>query len=154
MSAKAYTPYIGLVRRAAALLLDLALLSFLSSLLGWILIQQYPDAEAVMRSLSVMLTPLILPLLVLMWWRFQGAPGALLLGQRIVDARSGGRPQLWQVIVRLLGCVLAALPLGLGFLWMLWDTRRQGWHDKLAHTLVVEDDDSRLTLEQLAEAYR
>lgn len=154
MSAKAYTPYIGLVRRAAALLLDLALLSFLSSLLGWLLIQQYPDAEAVMHSLGAMLTPLVLPLLVLLWWRFQGAPGALLLGQRIVDARSGGRPRLWQVLMRLLGCVLAALPLGLGFLWMLWDTRRQGWHDKLACTLVVEDDDSRLTLQQLAEAHR
>lgn len=154
MSAKAHTPYIGLVRRTAALLLDLALLAFLSSLLGWVLIQHYPDAEAVARSLGALLVPFSLPVLILLWWRFQGAPGALLLGQRIVDARSGGRPRLWQALVRLLGCVLAALPLGLGFFWMLWDTRRQGWHDKLARTLVVEDDDSRLTLEQLAEAHR
>ncbi len=25
----------------------------------------------------------------------------------------------------------------LGFLWMLWDKKAQGWHDKIAGTLVV-----------------
>lgn len=154
MSAKPYTPYIGFVRRAAAVLLDLLLLSFLSSLLGWLLIQEYPDAEAVMRSASAVLVPLLPVLMVVLWWRFQGTPGKLLLGCRIVDARTGGHPRLWQALVRLLGCVLSALPLGLGFLWIIWDRRHQGWHDKLARTLIVEDDDSRLTLKQLAEAYR
>jgi uncharacterized RDD family membrane protein YckC len=28
---------------------------------------------------------------------------------------------------------------GLGFLWALWDNKQQGWHDKLAGTLVVKD---------------
>ena len=31
------------------------------------------------------------------------------------------------------------LPLGLGYLWMLWDRRRQTWQDKLGGTLVVRD---------------
>lgn len=149
-----YTPYIGLARRLAAVLLDLLLVSFLSSLLGWLLMLQYPDAEALIGSASNVLTLLAVPMIVFMWWRFQGTPGKLLLGFRIVDARTGGRPRLWQVMVRLLGFFLSALPLGLGFLWMLWDKRHQSWHDKLARTLVVEDDESRLTLTQLAEASR
>lgn len=154
MSAKAYTPYIGLARRGAAVLLDLLLVSFLSSLLGWLLMLQYPDAEALIESAGNTLSLLAVPTIIVLWWRFQGTPGKLLLGYRIVDARSGGRPRLWQVCVRLLGCVVSALPLGLGFLWMIWDRRHQGWHDKLARTLVVEDDDSRLTLRQLASAYQ
>ena len=32
---------------------------------------------------------------------------------------------------------IAALPCGLGLLWMLWDPESQGWHDKLAGTYVV-----------------
>lgn len=35
-------------------------------------------------------------------------------------------------------CVLLAiLPLGIGVLWVIIDDRRQGWHDKLAHTCVI-----------------
>lgn len=154
MSAAAYIPYVGLARRGAAVLLDFVLLSFLLSLVGWLILLGYPDAEAVIRSTSAVLLPLIAPSIALLWWCCQGTPGKLLLGCRVVDARSGGRPHVWQVIVRLLGYAVSALPLGLGFLWMLWDRRRQGWHDKLARTVIVEDDDSALTLAQLAGAAR
>jgi uncharacterized RDD family membrane protein YckC len=39
---------------------------------------------------------------------------------------------------RYFGRWLSALPLALGYLWMLWDPRKQTWHDKLARTLVVK----------------
>ena len=93
---------------------------------------------------------LTVPVIALLWWLFQGTPGKLLLGIRIVDARDGGRLRLWQVLVRLLAYALSALPLGLGFIWILWDKRQQGWHDKLARSVVVEDDESRLSLQQLS----
>ena len=32
---------------------------------------------------------------------------------------------------------MAILPMGLGVLWVIVDDRRQGWHDKLAHTCVI-----------------
>jgi uncharacterized RDD family membrane protein YckC len=31
----------------------------------------------------------------------------------------------------------SAIPLYLGFLWMLWDNKKQTWHDKAAGTVVV-----------------
>jgi uncharacterized RDD family membrane protein YckC len=37
----------------------------------------------------------------------------------------------------LVGYPLSMLGFFLGFLWMLWDPRQQGWHDKLAGTIVV-----------------
>lgn len=34
---------------------------------------------------------------------------------------------------------LSGLPLYLGYAWMLWDSQRQGWHDKTAGTLVLDE---------------
>ena len=40
-------------------------------------------------------------------------------------------------IRHLIGYPLSTLSFFLGFLWMLWDPLQQGWHDKLARTIVV-----------------
>jgi uncharacterized RDD family membrane protein YckC len=63
----------------------------------------------------------------------------MLLGLRIVDAEDGSAPGMRALVLRYLGYLVAALPLCLGYLWMLWDPRRQGWHDKMARTVVVRD---------------
>jgi uncharacterized RDD family membrane protein YckC len=63
--------------------------------------------------------------------------GKRLLGIRIitVDQR---RPTTKQIALRhLLGYPISSAAFALGFLWLLWDRRQQGWHDKLAGTLVV-----------------
>ncbi|HZS07274.1 MAG TPA: RDD family protein [Blastocatellia bacterium] len=63
--------------------------------------------------------------------------GKRILGIRVVR-RDGGPLGYREVIVRLLvGYPLALLSFGLGFLWALWDQKQQGWHDKLAGTVVV-----------------
>jgi len=30
------------------------------------------------------------------------------------------------------------LTIGLGYFWVIWDKRKQGWHDKLANTVVIQ----------------
>jgi hypothetical protein len=40
-------------------------------------------------------------------------------------------------IVRALASLLSLLPLGLGFLWILFDPQRQTWHDKISGSVVV-----------------
>ena len=42
-----------------------------------------------------------------------------------------------QSIGRYLAYFLSTLPFGLGLLWVAWDPKKQGWHDKLAGTVVV-----------------
>ena len=59
------------------------------------------------------------------------------LGVRIVDAADGGRPDTAQFIGRYVASVLSLLALGLGYFWIVVDPRKQGWHDKLAGTVVV-----------------
>jgi len=74
----------------------------------------------------------------LLFWTFRSAtPGKMLLGARIVDARSGGKPSFAQLVVRYLGYFVSVVPFCLGLLWVAWDPRKQGFHDKLARTVVV-----------------
>jgi uncharacterized RDD family membrane protein YckC len=63
--------------------------------------------------------------------------GMRILGIFIV--RVDGRPfTMKQAALRhLVGYPLSTATFFLGFLWMLWDPRQQGWHDKLARTIVV-----------------
>jgi uncharacterized RDD family membrane protein YckC len=71
------------------------------------------------------------------FWAVLGeTPGDMLLGLRIVRT-DGKRMNLRRALLRYVGCLLAALPLFLGFLWILVDERRQGWHDKIAGTYVL-----------------
>ena len=70
------------------------------------------------------------------FWVLAGqTPGKVVLGLSVV--RVDGRPlRPRAAVVRWLGYWLSGI-LFLGYLWILVDDRRQGWHDKLAGTLVV-----------------
>ncbi|MEW6129456.1 MAG: RDD family protein [Acidobacteriota bacterium] len=64
------------------------------------------------------------------------------IGMRIIGIQiiyNNGRPFTIKgaLIRHLIGYPLSMLAGFLGFLWMLWDPRQQGWHDKLAKTIVV-----------------
>lgn len=70
-------------------------------------------------------------------WKLRGTTiGGIICNLRVV--RTDGRDIEWETaIVRALGCFLSAIPLGLGFFWMAFDSNRQTWHDKIAGTVVV-----------------
>jgi uncharacterized RDD family membrane protein YckC len=65
--------------------------------------------------------------------------GGMILGMRVV--RLDGRPMDRNVaLVRALTAILSLFSLGLGWLWAVWDERRQTWHDRLAGTVLIRDD--------------
>jgi uncharacterized RDD family membrane protein YckC len=74
---------------------------------------------------------------VLFWMYRQATPGKMAISARIVDAQTGGRPSNAQLIGRYFAYYLSMLPFCLGFVWVAFDPRKQGWHDKLAGTVVV-----------------
>lgn len=78
-----------------------------------------------------------------MWLLVDKTLGQALLGLRVL--RTDGRPlTLGPAVRRVLGYYISFLALFLGFLWVLVDDRRQGWHDKIADTIVVYDWEARL----------
>jgi len=70
-------------------------------------------------------------------WALRGTTlGGLVCGLKIVRA-DGSRFTWVAALVRALGGFVAMLPFGLGFFWVAIDSDRQGWHDKIAGTVVV-----------------
>ena len=80
---------------------------------------------------------------VLFWVSKQATPGKMAVSAKVVDARTGNTLSVGQAIGRYLGYCLSILPLGLGIFWVAFDARKQGWHDKLAGTVVVRSKASR-----------
>ncbi len=72
------------------------------------------------------------------FWILKSATiGKMLVKVKIVDAKTGEPASPLQCVIRYLGYIVSGLALGLGFLWVAFDKRKQGWHDKIARTLVV-----------------
>ena len=74
---------------------------------------------------------------ILFWFAKQATPGKMAIAARIVDAETGKKPSKSQLIVRYLGYYISMFPLFLGIVWVAFDRRKQGWHDKMAGTVVV-----------------
>ena len=69
---------------------------------------------------------------------FGATLGKMALGMRVADA-DGNRPGVGAVLMReVVGKILSALVIWIGFFWILVDDRRQGWHDKIGKTFVVK----------------
>ena len=77
----------------------------------------------------------------LFFWSNTGqTPGKMIIGIEVISADDGGRIGVPKAIVRLFGYFIDFVVLGLGFLWIIWDRDKQGWHDKFARTYVVKKD--------------
>lgn len=85
--------------------------------------------------------PLIVSVIIgfyfLFFWALLGfTPGKFLLGLKVVR-KDGRKVGLGRSIVRFIGYWISAIPLFLGFIWIIFDSRRESWHDKLAGTHVI-----------------
>jgi len=63
--------------------------------------------------------------------------GKRAMGIRVVDIDGGGAIGPGRALIRYVGRLVSAIPCLLGYLWMLWDSEKQTWHDKFAATVVV-----------------
>lgn len=99
-----------------------------------------PEATGLVTGPADFLITWVLPAVavILFWLSRQATPGKMALSLRIVDADSGGALSMRQCVVRYLGYFVSSIPLCLGLIWVAFDRRKQGWHDKLAHTVVIK----------------
>src|SRR5205814_2055795 len=99
-----------------------------------------PDRPMFAGPADVFLS-LVLPAvaIVIFWIARQATPGKMALSLRVVDAETLGPISKGQAIGRYLGYYVSILVFCLGLLWVGFDARKQGWHDKLAGTLVIKE---------------
>jgi uncharacterized RDD family membrane protein YckC len=64
-------------------------------------------------------------------------PGKSALGIRVISFDGSGSIGYGRAFIRWIGRYVSAIPIFLGYFWMLWDRENQCWHDKFASDVVV-----------------
>ena len=96
-------------------------------------------APIIWDSLKDEILPRSLPFLavILFWFFFSATPGKMIIRSKIVNAKTGKKPSLLQFTLRYLAYFVSYFIFFIGFFWIAFDKKKQGWHDLLAGTVVV-----------------
>lgn len=140
-SAELEPRYVGFGPRCIAAIVDTACILLLilpCAMIGYG--REYFTLNPLVKGpLDVLITWLLPAVAVILFWICCGAtPGKMLIGARIVDAVTGKKAKPLQYIARYYAYFVSAFPLCAGFCTVMSDPKRQGWHDKLAGTIVVQ----------------
>ena len=123
--AKANTKYVSFMTRAAAAVVDAVGPLMASGII-----------------IALIDIPGIFPLIFFSYhtvftYKLGQTPGKMMLGLQIVDANDN-RPSLKQILLReVLGKLIVFLVMFIGFIWVLWDPKKRGWHDYIGGTYVI-----------------
>ena len=141
--------YIGFWARLSAFLIDSVIVSLMllplraKTLSVDIAILNDPvESQAYLETIisQMGLELLFLGVLFILFWKyFAATPGKLLFKSYIVNATDFTPATSSQLTIRYFAYFLSLLPLGLGFIWIAFDKKKQGWHDKLARTVVINE---------------
>jgi uncharacterized RDD family membrane protein YckC len=137
--------YAGLVTRAIALSIDLAILQVVALLAGVavaLAINLVPAPSDGVKAIALAVAGVtylawVFGYFVTCWVTTGQTLGARAMRIRVIDAHGEPHVHKLRAIVRVVGLVLAVIPLFAGFLIMLWDDRRRCLQDWMAGTTVV-----------------
>jgi uncharacterized RDD family membrane protein YckC len=140
--------YAGFWVRLLATLIDTAMIlcvtfPLLIAVYGWAYFDM-AQTRAVAGKADFLVTWVAPAVFAIAFWLYkQATPGKMAVGIKVVDAKTGNAMSFGQAIGRYLAYFISMIPLGLGFIWAAFDPRKQGWHDKLAGTVVVRVNKAR-----------
>lgn len=144
--------YAGFISRLIAFGIDIAIISITLLVMTWLVnavlqifgLDEITGMERAQKlALSGVFALLFSASYFIFFWTLAGqTPGKTLMGLRIVTM--DGHPlSFGRSVRRFLGYILSIFAMWIGFLWILLDNRRQGWHDKIAGTFVIYAWDAR-----------
>jgi len=141
---------IGFGRRLVATLIDGLIVLFFSvilmgffAILSIFVVSYNPYGDLIgFHSLFLVSAILISVIYYIRFWaKSEGQTiGKGMMGIRVIST-DGSSISVGKGIIRYLGYIIGGLIFSLGFIWITFDSKRQGWHDKLAGTYVVDEDD-------------
>lgn len=132
--------YVGFWARTGAALIDLLLQLAIVTPLSMAVYGQYmvPEGRFFAGPADILINVVLPAAAVIAFWIYKAAtPGKMAVRARIVDASTGAAMGRGQAVLRYVAYFVSLLPFGLGYLWVAFDRRKQGWHDKIAGTVVV-----------------
>lgn len=147
-SAKQTITVIGFGRRLVATLLDGFLVLFFTSILATMVavliafFAMFNPYDPLPFNGLMFLVGLIFSIVyyVGFWTKSGQTIAKSLLGIQVVG--ENGEPVSWgKGLLRYIGYIISAMIASIGFLWLAFDHKRQGWHDKMAGTYVISEDD-------------
>jgi uncharacterized RDD family membrane protein YckC len=72
------------------------------------------------------------------FWAWRGQTvGMMPFNMQVVGVADGKKIDVVRGLLRYVGFIIAAIPLFIGLIWAAFDSRKQGWHDKIASTVVI-----------------
>jgi uncharacterized RDD family membrane protein YckC len=144
LAGKPFGEYAGFVTRLVAFVIDIALIGVTVTIVGSAasLVTDFLRLSGRMLTFVQVLSLIVsasifVGYFVLLWMLAGMTIGKRIMGLIIVR-EDGSKLTLSNAIRRYIGYYVSAILL-LGFFWVILDARRQGWHDKLAGTLVLYD---------------
>ncbi|WP_394167280.1 RDD family protein [Photobacterium piscicola] len=141
MNEQTIITYIGFWPRVLASLVDTTIVALITAPLMYLAYgEMHPSTDSfAVGPMDIMINYLLPFVGVILFWIYKSAtPGKMVIKAQIVDANTGNRPSVKQLVIRYLGYFVSTIPFGLGLMWVGWDKKKQGWHDKLANTVVVK----------------
>ena len=72
------------------------------------------------------------------FWSSGGTLGMKIFKLRVADANTGQPIGFGRAVLRFIGFIISAIPCDIGLIWAAFDSRKQGWHDKIAGTVVLQ----------------
>ncbi len=132
--------YVGFWLRLGAMIIDLLLQLVVTLPLTYLVYGQAsaPSFKTFMGVGDVLINVALPAAAVIAFWVYMGAtPGKMAMSAKVVDADTGAPLTTTQSVIRYLGYFVSLIPFGVGYLWIAFDRRKQGWHDKMANSVVV-----------------
>ena len=128
-----------LIRRIAAMLYDALLilaLLFLSTL-PFIAVRGGEPVEPGENLLYQVLLLLIVYVFFVGFWSRSGRTLGMQSWRLQLENADGTHPGFGTATLRFFAAIVSWLPLGLGFLWQIWDSDHLTWHDRISKTRIV-----------------
>ena len=76
---------------------------------------------------------------VIYFWSSSGqTPGKSAMKLKVVMADGGAILTPGEATMRSVATIISAIPIFLGYFWVIWDPKHEAWHDKIASTKVIK----------------
>ncbi len=146
----AKTDYAGFLRRMLALFIDLCILLLTWFAAVFIIFMAHPQAARAGPWFRLAL--FLLGLAYFFFFRLleRGSPGYRLVGIRYAYALPGRPSKLW-IMLRSVWALSLTMFFGLNHIWILFDPRKQAWHDKLSGFYVVRRRAQPISMQPVAQ---